>query len=70
MLFISSTVDGGEITRLEQHKNVVSALKRNHVSYVAYTSFTHAQNSKSSLANDHKKFIDSLYSTFFKNTIS
>lgn len=54
VLFISSTLDGGEITRLEQHKNVVSALKRNHVSYVAYTSFTHAQNSKSSLANDHK----------------
>lgn len=48
VLFISSQ-PGGKIIRLEQHTNVVDALKE----FVAYTSFPHADQAKSALASDH-----------------
>lgn len=41
LLFISSQ-PGGEIERLEQHRNVVQAMMNNNVSFVAYTSFPKA----------------------------
>lgn len=53
VLFISSQ-PGGKVARDQQHKNVVAALKEAGVSFVAYTSFTDAQNSTSALAADHK----------------
>lgn len=52
VLFISSQ-PGGKITRLEQHTNVVDALKETKVDFVAYTSFPHADQAKSALASDH-----------------
>ena len=53
VLFISSQ-PGGPVERNVQHQNVVSALQKNHVSFVAYTSFANAQSSKTALAADHK----------------
>lgn len=53
VLFISSQ-PGGKVARDQQHKNVVAALKDAGVTFVAYTSFPDAQNSKSALAADHK----------------
>ena len=53
VIFISSQ-PGGEVPRSQAHKNVVDALKKNDVKFVAYTSFPHAQTSKSALAEDHK----------------
>ena len=53
VLFISSQ-PGGAVERKVQHEHVVSALKANHVDFVAYTSFAQAQTSKSELAQDHK----------------
>ena len=50
VLFISSQ-PGGKISRLEQHTNVVDALKEAKVKYVAYTSFPHADQAKSALAS-------------------
>ncbi len=41
LLFISSQ-PGGEIERLEQHRNIVQAMMNNNVIFVAYTSFTKA----------------------------
>lgn len=41
LLFISSQ-PGGEIERLEQHRNVVQAMMNNNVIFVAYTSFPKA----------------------------
>ena len=52
VLFISSQ-PGGKISRLEQHTNVVDALKEAKVKFVAYTSFPHADQAKSALASDH-----------------
>ena len=52
VLFISSQ-PGGKIIRLEQHTNVVDALKETKVDFVAYTSFPHADQAKSALASDH-----------------
>ena len=54
VLFISSQ-PGGKVARDQQHQNVVQALKADKVSFVAYTSFPDAQNSKSALAEDHRK---------------
>lgn len=53
VLFISSQ-PGGAVSREIQHQNVVNALKNAGVSYVAYTSYPHAQNGKSFLAADHR----------------
>lgn len=53
VLFISSQ-PGGAVSRDQQHKNVVAALKDAGVDFVAYTSFPDAQNSSSALAVDHK----------------
>lgn len=53
VLFISSQ-PGGEVSRLQQHKNVVAALVESNVSFVAYTSFPNAKESSSFLAEDHK----------------
>lgn len=52
VLFISS---GSLERRTEQHKNVVTALKKSGVEFVAYTSFPYAEQSKSSLASDHRQ---------------
>ncbi|MGQ2286932.1 NAD(P)H-binding protein [Leuconostoc suionicum] len=54
LLFISSQ-PGGEIERLEQHRNVVQAMMNNNVSFVAYTSFPKANESTSFLATDHRE---------------
>lgn len=53
VLFISSQ-PGGEVPRLVQHQNVVNALTTNHVSFVIYTSFPHADESENFLAQDHR----------------
>ncbi|UQS84874.1 SDR family oxidoreductase [Apilactobacillus apisilvae] len=53
LLFISSQ-PGGEVSRLQQHKNVVDAAKASGVKYIAYTSFPHADKADNFLANDHK----------------
>lgn len=52
LLFISSQ-PGGEVSRADQHRNVVEAIKASRLSFVAYTSFPDAQNSVSALAADH-----------------
>lgn len=54
VLFISSQ-PGGPVDRLTQHKNVVEALQKDNVKFVAYTSFPHAQESSSALAADHRE---------------
>lgn len=53
VLFISSQ-PGGKVDRKVQHQNVVNAIQANPVSFVAYTSFAHAQSSPTPLAQDHK----------------
>lgn len=53
LLFISSQ-PGGPVARLTQHENVVKAAKNAKVSYIAYTSFPHADISEAPLASDHK----------------
>ncbi|PWG00461.1 NAD(P)H-binding protein [Levilactobacillus bambusae] len=53
VLFISSQ-PGGELPRSEQHQNMVTALSKADVKFVAYTSFPHAQASTDPLASDHK----------------
>lgn len=53
LLFISSQ-PGGAVPRDQQHQNVVEAAKAAGVSFVAYTSFPHADTAKSPLASDHK----------------
>ena len=52
LLFISS-VPGGEISRQQQHANVVSAAQAAGVKYVAYTSFAKADTAQSPLSRDH-----------------
>ena len=53
LLFISSQ-PGGQVTREQQHQNVVTAVKNAGVAFVAYTSFPNAQKSQDPLAADHK----------------
>lgn len=53
VLFISSQ-PGGAVPRPKQHEDVVEALQKAGVKFVAYTSFPDAQHSKSALAADHK----------------
>ncbi|TPR19143.1 SDR family oxidoreductase [Apilactobacillus timberlakei] len=52
LLFISSQ-PGGEVSRLQQHKNVVTAAKKADVKYIAYTSFPHADKADNFLSKDH-----------------
>ncbi|MFD1454069.1 SDR family oxidoreductase [Levilactobacillus lanxiensis] len=52
LLFISS-VPGGEVSRQQQHANVVTAAQKAGVGFVAYTSFAHADTAKSPLSVDH-----------------
>lgn len=52
LLFISS-VPGGEISRQQQHANVIQAAKQAGISYVAYASFAHADTAQSPLSRDH-----------------
>lgn len=52
LLFISSQ-PGGEVSRLQQHKNVVTAAKKAGVKYIAYTSFPHADKADNFLSKDH-----------------
>ena len=54
LLFISSQ-PGGPVARLTQHQNVVTAAKNAGVSYIAYTSFPHADTATAALADDHKQ---------------
>lgn len=54
LLFISS-IPGGAVARIDQHKNVISAARAAGVSYIAYTSFPNAQKSSAFLAQDHIK---------------
>lgn len=53
LLFISS-LPGGALPRAKQHENVIAAAKKAGVSYIAYTSFAHADQATSALADDHK----------------
>lgn len=53
VLFISSQ-PGGAVSRDIQHQNVVNALKKAGVTYVAYTSYPHANSAQAGLAADHK----------------
>ncbi|WP_461242835.1 NAD(P)H-binding protein [Secundilactobacillus muriivasis] len=53
LLFISS-VPGGEVSRQTQHQNVIDAANAAGVSYIAYTSYSHADTAKSPLSEDHK----------------
>ncbi|GHV97674.1 NAD(P)-dependent oxidoreductase [Lactobacillus nasalidis] len=53
LLFISSQ-PGGAVARSDQHRNVVEAVKKAGVGYVAYTSFPKASESDNWLAADHK----------------
>lgn len=53
LLFISSQ-PGGEVSRADQHKNMVEAVKAAGVGYVAYTSFPMADKSSNWLAADHQ----------------
>lgn len=53
VLFISSQ-PGGKVDRATAHANVVDALKKNNIKFVAYTSFPDAQNSTAALATDHR----------------
>ncbi|WP_105956723.1 SDR family oxidoreductase [Apilactobacillus quenuiae] len=52
LLFISSQ-PGGDVSRLQQHKNVVDAAKKAGVKYIAYTSFPHADKADNFLSKDH-----------------
>lgn len=54
VLFISSQ-PGGQVPRLVQHQNVIKALVANHIAFVAYTSFPHADQSQSFLVKDHRE---------------
>lgn len=53
LLFISSQ-PGAPVSRETQHRNVVSAAQKAGVSFIAYTSFPHADTSTAPLADDHK----------------
>lgn len=53
LLFISSQ-PGAAVSRLQQHLNVVNAAKEAGVSFIAYTSFPHADKATSPLSADHK----------------
>lgn len=53
LLFISSQ-PGAVVPRLQQHLNVVNAAKEAGVSFIAYTSFPHADKATSPLSADHK----------------
>lgn len=52
LLFISS-VPGGELSRQQQHANVIQAAQTAGVDFVAYTSFAHADTAQSPLSTDH-----------------
>ena len=52
VLFISSQ-PGGKVDRATAQKNVVDAMKKDGVKFVAYTSFPNAQKSSTPLAEDH-----------------
>lgn len=52
LLFISSQ-PGDAMPRLQQHLNVVTAAKNAGVSFIAYTSFPHADVAETPLAEDH-----------------
>lgn len=52
LLFISS-IPGGEISRQQQHANVITAAKQAGVNFIAYTSFAHADTAQSPLSQDH-----------------
>lgn len=66
VLFISSQ-PGGEVSRDQQHRNVVEALKANQVQLVAYTSFPHADQAKSALAADHRMTEELITATGLKH---
>lgn len=53
VLFVSSQ-PGGAVSRDQQHRNVVAALKAAKVARVVYTSFPHADRGQSWLAADHR----------------
>lgn len=53
LLFISS-IPGGEYSREKQHLNVVNAARKAGISFIAYTSFPHADQAQSPLSADHK----------------
>ncbi|KRM05943.1 hypothetical protein FC89_GL000807 [Liquorilactobacillus ghanensis DSM 18630] len=53
LLFISSLPSGG-YPRDKQHLNVVAAAKKAKITYIAYTSFPHADQATSVLSADHR----------------
>lgn len=71
LLFISS-IPGEEVSRQQQHKNVVDAAKKAGIEFIAYTSIANAAKSKCLLAPDHayteQLIIDSgIEYTFLRN---
>ncbi|MFC6181866.1 SDR family oxidoreductase [Lactiplantibacillus daowaiensis] len=52
-LLMISSVPGGAISRQQQHQNVIAAAKAAGVTFIAYTSFAHAETAKSALSTDH-----------------
>ncbi|WP_076639135.1 NAD(P)H-binding protein [Latilactobacillus sakei] len=54
LLFISSQ-PGAEVPRDQQHMAVVRAAKKAGVNWIGYTSFPHADQTTSGLAEDHRK---------------
>lgn len=53
LLFVSS-LPGGEVDRITQHRHVVQAAKDAGIQFVVYTGLAHADESASILAPDHK----------------
>ncbi|MCT8395668.1 SDR family oxidoreductase [Weissella soli] len=52
-LLLVSGVPGGEVSRFDQHRNVIDAAKAAGVTFIVYTSLTEADQNKTFLAEDH-----------------
>lgn len=52
-LLLVSGAPGGEVSRSEQHRNVIDAAKAAGVTFIVYTSLTEADQKKTFLAEDH-----------------
>jgi NAD(P)H dehydrogenase (quinone) len=54
LLFVSS-IPSRVLPRIQQHQNIINAAKQAGVSYIAYTSFPHADTATVPLAKDHRE---------------
>ncbi|QBP18189.1 SDR family oxidoreductase [Acetilactobacillus jinshanensis] len=54
-LLMISSMPGGKVSRVQQHQNMIDAAKAAGVKYIAYTSFPHADQTKSAFAADHRQ---------------